>query len=73
MSHYSHRRQRQEGYGGHVCTACDPNIRFPTMEALMKHKAEKRKADPESHVHCKHCGDDFITLKAEWYHIQEVS
>lgn len=61
---------KKQGYGDLRCQPC--GVFFPTFEAMMKHKTEKRASDPEDHVHCRFCGIDFVTDEAERLHIQEV-
>lgn len=71
-SYSKKQRPKQQGYGSLVCTSCEPRVLFPTHDALLKHMEEKRAQNPQDHIHCKFCGDDFITPEAERYHIQEV-
>lgn len=52
------------------CKPCD--LRFPSWDALLSHKQHMRQAGHLKHVHCKHCGQDFKTLKAEMAHVQTV-
>ncbi|RDA87565.1 hypothetical protein CP532_3955 [Ophiocordyceps camponoti-leonardi (nom. inval.)] len=51
------------------CRPC--NLAFYTWEALHKHKGEMRSAGRPSHIHCKHCGQDFKTGLSEIQHIQQ--
>lgn len=60
---------RQE-YGEFQCEPC--GVFFPTLEAMLKHKADKRANDQYGHVHCRFCGMDFVTEEGEKLHIQEV-
>ncbi|CAI6096813.1 unnamed protein product [Clonostachys chloroleuca] len=59
---------RQE-YGEFQCEPC--GVFFPTLEAMLKHKADKRANDQYGHVHCRFCGMDFVTEEGEKLHIQE--
>ncbi|CAH0040652.1 unnamed protein product [Clonostachys solani] len=59
-----------QGYGEFQCQPC--GVFFPTLEAMLKHKAEKRANDQYGHVHCRFCGIDFVTEEGEKLHIQEV-
>lgn len=69
---YGRRKPKREHEGPHICNVCQPRIVFNSRDALLKHKAEQRAKDPEKHIHCQFCGDDFITLEAEIQHIQLV-
>ncbi|RCI11628.1 hypothetical protein L249_7655 [Ophiocordyceps polyrhachis-furcata BCC 54312] len=51
------------------CRPC--NMAFYSWEALLKHKADMRSAGRPSHIHCKHCGQDFKTGLSEMQHIQQ--
>ena len=60
-------------HGPHICIHCEPKIVFGSRDKLMKHKAEKRNRNPDSHIHCQFCGLDFVNAGSEIYHIQQVS
>ncbi|PFH61392.1 hypothetical protein XA68_17504 [Ophiocordyceps unilateralis] len=54
--------------GSFLCKPC--NLVFPSWESLHEHKQEMRTAGHASHIHCKHCSQDFKTGAAEQQHIQ---
>ncbi|KAF4589619.1 Zinc finger, C2H2 [Ophiocordyceps camponoti-floridani] len=53
--------------GSYLCKPC--HLTFKSHEHLRQHKAEARAAGVPSHIHCKHCGQDFKTGVAEIQHI----
>lgn len=56
--------------GRWLCKPCGDF--FATWEALLDHKQQMRQAGQPRHIHCKHCGVDFKTGRAEIFHIQTV-
>ncbi|PHH74973.1 hypothetical protein CDD80_2725 [Ophiocordyceps camponoti-rufipedis] len=54
--------------GSYRCKPCD--LTFESHDDLRQHKAEARAGGVPSHIHCKHCGQDFKTGVAEIQHIQ---
>ncbi|VUC33266.1 unnamed protein product [Clonostachys rosea] len=60
---------KTQRHGEFQCQPC--GVFFPTLEAMLKHKAEKRANDQYGHVHCRFCGIDFVTEEGEKLHIQE--
>ncbi|QUC22428.1 uncharacterized protein UV8b_06669 [Ustilaginoidea virens] len=55
--------------GEFLCKPCHRS--FATWEALLQHKAYKRKTGAKDHIHCQFCGRDFETEEAQGSHIKQ--